>query len=176
MQAALAAGVIVPAIMADLTFVTGTQYVWSGVGSLTYAGNTYTGVGTLGSIGTISEGVDVKANGTTVTLSGIDATLYGDCMNDIQLGASAKLRLALLSQGAIIGTPQLIFSGLIDQPTVSEGGDTISITLALETRMTNLQRPRMIRYSSADQRLRCPTDNSMQFIEQLNDEALIWGT
>lgn len=176
MKAALAAGVIVPAFLADLTFVTGTQYVWSGVGPLLWNGNTYQGVGSLGSIGTITEGTSVQANGTTVTLSGIDATLYGDCMEDIQLGASAKLRFALLSQGAIIGMPQLIFSGQVDQPTVSEGGDTISITLALETRMMNLQRPRMVRYTSADQRLKYPTDNSMQYIEQLNDIALIWGT
>ena len=175
MQAALSAGVIVPAFLADLTFKTGTQYVWSGIGPLIYAGNTYQGVGTLGSIGTITEGTSVQANGTTVTLSGIDPTLYGDCMEDIQLGASAKLRFALLSQSTIIGAPALIFSGLVDQPTVSEGSDTISITLNLETRMTNLQRPRMSRYSSADQRIKFPTDNSMQFVEQLNDVALRWG-
>ena len=175
MQAALSAGVIVPAIMCSLTFVTGTQYIWSGVGTLVYGGNTYLGVGTLGSVGAIKESNSVVANGTTVTLSGIDATLYGDCMDDIQLGASAKLWFTLLSQGTIIGAPYQAFSGLVDQPTVSEGGDTISITLALETRMTNLQRPRMSRYSSADQRILYPTDSFFFYVPQLNDVALVWG-
>jgi hypothetical protein len=176
MQAALSAGVIVPAILCQLSFTSGTQYIWSGVGNLVWNGNTFTGVGTLGSIGAITEGTTVKANGTTVTLSGISASLYGDCMDDIQLGASASLWFALLSQGTIIGTPYMIFGGMVDQPTVSEGADTISITLDLETRLTNLQRPNMRRYTSADQRLLYPTDNSMQWVEQMNDEALIWGT
>ena len=96
-------------------------------------------------------------------------------MDDIQLGASAKLWFALLSQGTIIGAPYQAFSGLADQPTVSEGGDTISITLALETRMTNLQRPRMSRYSSADQRILYPTDSFFFYVPQLNDVALVWG-
>lgn len=318
MQAALSAGVIVPALLCQLTFTSGTQYIWSGIGDLVWNGNTYTGVGTLGSVGAITEGTTVRANGTTVTLSGIDATLYGDCMSDIQLGATAKLWFALLSPGlapnlietsvfnngtgnwgrstvpvtgqpftnalttntrdtvevgniftvtpgeqlfvsgyintqsdadtatigvffpqaptwipaftlnagtdwtygsgwvtvpggctqaqpwlqineanddtsqtalfalpyistappqaVIIGTPYMIFSGMVDQPEVSEGGDTISLTLNLETRLTNLQRPNMRRYTSADQRLLYPTDNSMQWVEQLNDVALIWGT
>ncbi len=83
MQAALSAGVLVPAFLVSLTFVTGTTYVWSGVGPLVWSGNTYQGVGTLGKIGTISEGIQVRADGTTVTLSGVDPTLYADSMDDI---------------------------------------------------------------------------------------------
>ena len=176
MAEALSAGVISPAFLVSLTFSTGTQYVWSGVGNLTYGGNTYVGVGSLGKIGTISEGTQVHADGTTLTLSGIDATLYSDCMDEIQLGAPALIYCALLSEGAIIGSPYLLFSGLVDKPTITEGTDTISITLQLENRLTNLNRASNVRYDNATQRMKYPNDSAFQWVEQLNDAAFSWGS
>jgi hypothetical protein len=176
MQAALEAGVLVPALLAQITFVSGTEYIWSGVGPLVYGGNTYSGVGSLGTIGAISEGVEVKAAGTSVTLSGIDPTLYADSMDDIVTGQPAKIWFALLANGAIIGAPFLAFSGLTDLPTVSEDGETISITINLENRLTNLQRANARRYTSADQRIKYPTDTFFAFVEALCNTANMWGS
>jgi hypothetical protein len=97
-------------------------------------------------------------------------------MNDIQPGAPAKLWFGCLSQGTIVGAPYLLFSGTMDLPTVSVGVDTISITLALETRMLDLSRATNRRYTSADQRLLYPTDTGFSWVEQLNDLALRWGS
>jgi hypothetical protein len=102
--------------------------------------------------------------------------LLAECMGDIKPGAPAKLWFGGLSNGAIIGTPYLLFSGTMDQPSVSVGVDTISITLALESRMMNLSRPTNQRYSSAGQRLTYPTDLGFSWVEQLNDLALSWGS
>ncbi|WP_263378697.1 hypothetical protein [Granulicella paludicola] len=176
MQAALSAGVIQPAILADLTFSTGTQYVWTGVGDLLYNTFTYKGVGTLASLGTITEGTAIRADGTSVGLSGIDPTLYADCLSEIQLGAPAVIRLALLTQGTIIGAPYVLFKGLVDKPTISAGPDAISISLALESRMTNLQRASQQRYTSADQHIKYPGDTGFGWVEMLNDIALLWGS
>lgn len=175
MAEALASGFIVPAFLVQLTFTTGTQYLWSGVGPLVWSGNTYQGVGSLGSVGTISEVNSVESRGMTLTLSGIDPTLYADSMSEIITGKPAVVYFALLSQGAIIGSPYLAYSGLIDQPTVSEGADTISITLNLSSRLTNLQRPNCRRYSSADQRMLYPTDSAFFMVEALQDIANVWG-
>jgi hypothetical protein len=175
MAEALSAGVLVPAILAMLTFKSGPQYVWSGVGPLVYGGNTFQGVGTLGSVGAIVEATTVQAAGTVVSLSGIDPTLYGDSMDDIVTGLPAKIWFALLSEGTIIGAPFLAFSGLMDKPTVSEGGDSITIAIALESRLTNLQRPNTRRYTSADQRLKYPTDTGFSWVEPLCNTANLWG-
>lgn len=139
-------------------------------------GSTYLGVGSLGSIGDINEGVEVKADGTTVTLSGIDPTLLNDCLADIQLGAPATLWFALFSNGAIVGKPYPLFVGTVDRPTIPIGSDTISITLALENRMANLQRPSNRRYTAGDQMYYYPTDSGFNWIETLNDVSLVWGS
>ncbi len=173
---AASAGLIRPAVLAAIAFRSGVSYAWSGTGSLVYAGNTYLGVGSLGTIGTISEGTEVEAKGTTIGLSGIDLGLLGSCLADIQVGAPATLSLALLDpNGAMLGVPYPLYAGTVDKAPIEIGAETISIALALENRLTNLQRASNRRYTAADQALAYPTDMAFNWVEILSDIALRWG-
>lgn len=177
MAAALSNGIIVPAILMMLQFRTGTRWIWNGIGDFVYNAQTYKGVGSLGKIGAISEGTELKADGVTVMLSGIDPILQAECMTDIQLGAPAKIWFALFYNGtSIIGAPYLLFSGTVDRPTITISSETISISLELENKFIDLQRATQRRYTSADQRLRYPDDTAFSWVETLNDQALLWGT
>jgi hypothetical protein len=175
MVASLTSSPIRPGFLAMLTFRTMTSYVWSGIGDLVYAGNTYKGVGSLGKIGAISEATEVRAIGTTVTLSAIDPTLLSECLNDIQLGAPAKIFFALFDGSRnIIGAPYPLFVGTVDQPVIQIGIDEMAISLKLENKLANLQRANMRRYTAADQRIRYPNDTGFNWVELLNDLALKW--
>ena len=152
LAAALLNASVRPLILVQLTFASQICYVHSGVGTFVWDGMSFLGVGSLG------------------------PTLCGECMADIQLGAPAKIWIALLAGGTtLIGAPYLWFSGAVDKPVFSTGGDTMTIALALENKLINLARPSMRRYTSADQRLEYPTDTAFSWVEQLNDQALIWG-
>lgn len=176
MNAGLAAQAISLAVLCQLTFASGMRCVWSGVGDLVYSGKTYTGVGSLGSIGDISGGIDVQAQGTSITLSGIDPIYLGEAMTDIQVGAPAKILLALMSAaGAVLGVPYLLYGGTVDVPTVTMGPNTCSISLKIENRMLDLQRAQQQRYTAADQHLKYPTDTGFNWVEILNDQVLAWG-
>jgi hypothetical protein len=359
LSAALASGAIVPAVLVDLTLKSGIAHVWSGVGDLPWNGNTYKGVGALGSISPVTEGSEVRADGITLKLAGIpmdaaqvsvpatppvalapgqsvawalpteatansqtpssngssganvdgtgtvimtsscglcnwfwgaywmgfqlpsmpagavidaiypvmiatrtgsgafatafagrdlDITQFGvggtslgfpstadfsgqyfapsvgdtiedigdltvgarltqsapstfhdeidisfvglavyysatpggsssvvDIAGDVQIGAPAKVYFGLMSGGAFIGSPYLAFSGQVDQPTIEAGSDTVSISLALENRLSNLARPSGRRYTAADQRLFYPDDSGFDWVETLNDRADRWG-
>ena len=61
LAAQLTANLIYPVQLVQLTFYSQTVYVWSGPGSLVWDGQTFTGVGSLGSVGAITEGIDVNA-------------------------------------------------------------------------------------------------------------------
>lgn len=175
--AAMESGFIMPVFFAMLTFRTSTRYVWTGAGSISFNGQTYLGIGSLGQVGGVNEGVQVKAEGTSVTLSGIDPALLNECMTDIQLGAPATLWFGLMTNTRLlIGTPYKLFSGSIDKPTVSVGAATISITLNLESRLIDLSRPSNFRYTTADQHIAYPNDSAFTWVEILNDQALIWGS
>ena len=175
LSANLAGQFISPLFLVELAFKSQTLYVWSGVGSIVYGGNTYLGVGTLGKIGTITEGTAIQADGTTLTLSGIDPTIAGECLSDIQTMGGTKIWFGTMVQGTIVGVPYLLYSGTVDVPTFDIGVETMSITLTLENKMLDLQRPRMRRYTSADQRLLYPTDIGFSWVESLNDLNLRFG-
>jgi hypothetical protein len=174
MPAQISANAIIPGILAVITFKSMTTYTWSGVGSLVYGGNTYLGVGSLGKVDRISEGVDVRSYGTTVGLSGINPTLLAETLSDIQLGASATISLALFDGSGNVLNAYVVFSGVVDKPTIAPGLKELSISLALETRLANLSRASNRRYTAADQNLYYPGDTAFNWVESLNDQALKW--
>ena len=176
MLASLTTNIIRPGFLARIQFRTATEYIWTGVGNLSYAGNVYRGVGSLGKVGSISEATDVRAIGTTVTLSAIDPALLSECLNDIQLGAPAAVYFALFDAALnILGVPYPLFIGTVDQPVIQIGINEMAISLKLENKLANLQRANMRRYTAADQRIYFPNDTAFNWVELLNDLALKWS-
>jgi hypothetical protein len=181
MMAALTSGNVIPAYLVNLTLTTGVQYLWSGPGSLTWNGNTYMGIGSMGEVGTVSEGSTVSVEGTTLKLSGVDMSLVSDTANDIQIGAPVYIYFGFLTSAlTFIGEPYELFGGCVDKPTIEIVDDadtitTITITLALENNLINLSRPTNKKYTTADQHLLYPDDSGFSWVESLNDTALRWG-
>ena len=178
LAAALDGGYVELLDLVMLQFLSETRYVWSGVGDLVYAGNTYTGVGSLGTLGDVSEGTESRAEGTSVGLSGLDATMLAEALTDVQLGATARRWIAAMTPGTktIIGTPYLLFDGQVDQPKTTAGAATSTISLALETRMVNHARASNRRYTASDQHANGYADDiGFNWVEILNDLALQWG-
>jgi hypothetical protein len=164
-------------VMAMIRFKSSTQYVWSGPGPLTASiggvAQTFTGTGSLGAIGTIDEGSDGTAEGTTASLSGIDPVFLADALTDIRIGAPAMIWLVLLTdQMTVIGQPYLWFAGDVDGPALNVGGEEIGIKLAIESKLANHERANALKYTSADQRLLYPDDTAFDHVEELNDIAL----
>lgn len=175
MIAPLTSNFIRPCFLVSIAFKSQTVYCWTGAGNLIYGGNTYLGVGDLGKLGAITEGSDVQAYGTTITLSGIDPNLLSESLTDIQLGAPVTIYFALLdSNGNIYGTPYPAFVGTVDKPSIQVGTSAVTISLALENRLSNLQRANQRKYTSADQDLYYPGDMAFNWVESLNDQALKW--
>jgi hypothetical protein len=179
--AALPAPVIMPTLLAMLTFRSATKYVWTGVGNIVVDSQTYVGVGSLASVGGITEGLGVQADGTSVTLSGLEKMVgqspdfLSECLGDIRSQAPAKLWFGLMNGPTLIAR-YLLFSGIIDKSTISIAPEAISIALALESRLIDLSRASQRRYTSADQNLDFPDDSGFDWVEIENDIAILWGT
>jgi hypothetical protein len=175
-QAQTTAPKISTAFLLQITFKTGTYYLCTLPTSLSWNGQTWIGTGSLGQVGQISEGTEVQAYGTTVTLSGIDSTLLADSLSDIQIGAQASLYVAFFdSNNSLVTAPTCIFAGVVDQPSIQCGADTVSISLDLESEMIRLQRGSFRRFTSADQHIDAPGDTGFDWVPSLNFLALNWG-
>lgn len=164
-----------PFFAVDLDFDGGNVQIWTGYGDITFDGVTYTGAGDILSISEISETSEVQASGVTIGLSGISSTLISAALNETYQGRACKIYLGTLSNGAVVADPYMVFSGRMDVMNIEDSGDTCDIALQAENRLIDLDRPRVRRYTSEDQKIDYPADKGLEFIADLQDKEIVWG-
>lgn len=148
-------------------------YFWSGVGDLDLEGNTYTGAGDLISISEIRESSDIAAYGAQLTLSGIPNNLVSLALQEPYQGRRAIVRFGVFNPPSTY-TVFTVFSGEIDQMNIQMGPEVTNISLDVESRLIDLERPRIRRYTDEDQRSRFPNDRGLEFVTRLQAESLTW--
>ncbi len=165
-----------PVIFTEVEVSSGTVRVWSGVGTITWDSVSWTGVGKLGSISSITETSETRAEGLVLTLSGVDPTLLGYALTEIRHGKNAKVWLGAMDDaGAILADPFLSFSGKVDTASVDEGGETSQIQISVESRLIEMHRPRDRRWTHEDQQIDYPGDLGFEYVAGLQELNIIWG-
>jgi len=147
-------------------------HFWSGIGDLSLDSETYTGAGDLLGISELRESSDIAAYGATLTLSGIPTSIIS-----VALAEPYQGRKAVVKFGVDVGgtkTAFTVFTGEMDQMSISFGADTATISLDVESRMIDLNRPRIRRYTDADQQSRYVGDLAFEFVPRLQSESLEW--
>lgn len=195
----LLAAEITPFFAVELFFQTSTLRFWSGLGEQTIQGDVYVGSGNMLAISTIDETSEVAAKGATLTLSGIPSELISLALQEPYQGRKCKIyfgaldargELLLLENGSLLlnengaalsiatdteNVMAEIFTGYIDQMNIDEGAETSTIAVGVESRLIDLQRPRVRRYTHESQKSRFPNDLGFQFVNDLQDKKFAWG-
>jgi hypothetical protein len=68
-----------------------------------------------------------------------------------------------------------VFTGRMDQMNIDEGAETATIELTIESRMIDLERERVYRYTAEDQKSRYSTDLAFDFVNDLQTAQLTLG-
>ncbi len=169
------ADVVYPVNLVELDFSGGFVRVNSSIYSLTYDGDVYSGVGDLGRINSISEGSAVEARGVELNLSGIPSALISTVLTEHYQGRPCNIYFGLMTEaGALVADPILMFPGRMDTMDI-ELGTTATITVTAESRLADLNRPRVRRYTHEDQIAFYPDDLGLEFVPQMVEKELIWG-
>jgi len=164
-----------PFLLAKLSFDGGDVRVWNGRGDLTFNSELYTGVGDLGKVSTIEEGIEQRAFGITLELSGVPASSISLALTEELQGRPAKIWLGFFdSSYQIINTPNLLFSGRLDTMDI-ELGKEARIVVTAESRLIDWGRPRIRRYTDADQNELYPNDDGFQFVSDTTQKEIVWG-
>ena len=159
MQTAAQQKVLYPVAFFEGQFVSGFVRLWTGVGPLSWNGQVWTGAGYLLGIAGIAETPGLKADGVTVTLSGIPNDLVGKCLAEVQHRFAGSVWLGLLApSGALIADPALLFSGGCDVAQLQTGPKTSRISVTYENHAAIDRRAPIRRYTQADQQGDYPTD------------------
>jgi len=90
-------------------------------------------------------------------------------------GHSAIIYMAIVANGAVVGTPTIIYKGTLDTLAIKESKDTSALTLKLTSQWANYNQ-RGGRYTSDSvQQGLYAGDNIFKFAHQESSDSLGWG-
>ena len=163
---------------AELDFASGTLYVHDGLGTYTWGGNDWLGVGDFGGISTVEEGSEVSPYSLNLTLSGLDAGLVATALTENYFMRDVSIYLGLLDEDdALIDTPTQIWAGFMDVMSLTagaSGGDTI--TLTAESELSKFDRSANLRYTETMLRKRNANDKFFEFLKDIEGVKVSWGS
>lgn len=179
MSAAIAAGTVQVAVFCEMEWPSATVRAWTGVGPFVWGGNTFTGVGDVGGITPAQESTDGRANGITLTLSGIPTDIVAATVGEYYQGRSANIWFGLLNSAGtalVSTTPYNHFGGRMDVGSYQADGRTATISITVENRMVILQQANGRRRTHEDQQLDYPGDLGFEYVVSSNKEQIDnWG-
>lgn len=184
MATAVQAGTVYPAILYEGEFDDGAGgsaflRLWSGRGTLSWNGFSWTAAGNLIGINGIEESSELRANAFEGWLSGASSALVATALVSARKNRSGKIWLALFSDAAMsspIADPYLLKQGRFDTIPIDDSGDTAKITVRYEDRLATLGIARERRYTSADQARRDAADTGFRYVESLQDAQFLLPT
>lgn len=174
--AALTSNVVRPITFSKLDFSSGIVYVHDGIGTYTWGGQDWIGVGDFGSISNIQEGSEVSPYSITLTLSGLDSNLVSTALTEDYFMRDVDIYLGLLNEDdELIDTPSPIWSGFMDVMNVSlgaAGGDSIELTC--ESELAKFDRSPNLRYTHVQQQKRNSSDLFFEFLKDIEGAKVRW--
>lgn len=175
---ALADPVIYAINFVEMAFPGGFLRLHTGVGTISFGGQDYTGAGNLGQISEIEETTELRAVGINLSLSGVPSELLSKVLTENIRNKNIKIWFCLCNSNfQIIGDSILIFDGTMDTLAISDQGGTSTIQVTAESRIIDLSRPRTQVYTDEFQRTIYATDKSHEYLADLANKAngFKWG-
>lgn len=174
---------IAPRYLVEIEFDSGTVRLWSGRGSLTALGQTWTGTGRLGKIEPIKETQEIRANGLRFSLTIVptpEMPNAPDTFLDIALTEEYQGRPCIVYQAMmntstleLIDAPFQRFGGYLDVFEDSEQPGSVTLNVTAENRLVDLEREKKRTYTPEDQKSFYPTDTFYDEVAALQNRQIV---
>jgi hypothetical protein len=173
--AAATAEVVDRTLAVELLFDGGAVRLNGSLVPITIGGQEFAGVGTLGGISEIAESADLQSHGITLRLSGIPRDSVALVMAEPCQGRRCTVWEVWLDKatGAVIGDPAIVFRGRMDTMQ-ARLGETATVEVTAEDRLTDMDRPNLARYTDEDQRRLFPGDAFFAFVPATVEAEVVW--
>lgn len=162
-------------LLIEAIFDSGTiRGTTSGVDLPSIGGNSYTAINTLRSIEPLGESIE-STEGLRITLDGVDTAIITIAAAEPYRGRALNLyEVWLDAAGAAIGSPVLLFPGLMTALQTTEEGGAATVVVEAEHFEADLRRPREIRFNDADQQQLYAGDKGFEHAERTTELTLVW--
>ena len=173
-QAAATAENVRRTLAVQMDFASGMVRMTGAPFDIVISGNTFLGVGQLGSISAAEEGAELQAYRMSVTLSAIPRDMVSIALNqNYQKRAATVWEVLLDANNAVIADPIVIFRGRMDQMEIVLG-QTATVTVTMENRLADWERPRISRFSAEDQETKYPGDLGLRYAAAMENKEIVW--
>lgn len=186
------AGPSYPVLFAYLDWPGGEVRAHSGVGTITWGGQDWTGVGTVGQVEVPEEAPGVAAHEAVLSLAGVPADLDGYADDQIR-NRTVGLWIGILagrpgghdgaqaagSGSTLIGTPVELFAGTMDGLSMTDSASDEGVEHQVQVMVATGIEARSgasIRHSDEDQRRAYPSDTAGRLVIMAiaNSQRMTW--
>ncbi len=150
----------------------------TGVGDLIINGETYFGVGNLGSIDAITDDNTTSPSQLSLTLSGLDSTLLSQTLNERNNNKAARIMLVALDEDERAASAALIFTGKTTRQVYNHNRAEASVEVTLADRLVDWSRSATDRFTDESHRAapRSLGDRILRFVLQMVERPIYWGS
>jgi len=144
---------------------------------LTINSETYEGAGTLLSIGDITDSSELKSDGVTVAISGMDTTVLGYALTENYQNRPITIFMGYLDGGGEkVSGVMTAFKGRMQAITITDDPQGAStVVVESENRLVDLRRPSNLRYTKESQKFIDSTDTAFNRVQQVQKQEIYWG-
>ena len=164
-----------PIMLVALEFDSATVRLWSGIGSKTIGGDVFTGAGSMMSIGPAEETLAIKSTGASIILTGISSANLALALNEDYQDRVATVWLGFVDSSGVYIDRVQIFKGRMDLISITENGDTSTVTINIENILIALERTRERRFTDEDQQKEFSGDLGFSHVTSLQQLTIPWG-
>ena len=142
---------------------------------IVYSGTTYKGAGSIGAVSEIDDSPG-EIKGLTFSLSGVDPAYIALALDDAAVvqGTPCYIRTALLDSSYQVVDAPLDWSGRLDTMSITEDGETCTISVTAESTAVDLLKGYASTFSDPDQRAIDPTDRAFEYLNSQVGQPVVW--
>lgn len=162
-------------LLAEIEHPDGTARFWTGVGALSYAGYTWTGLGTLGGVSPVKQSSDIAIQEIQFALAGVDPEIAATLDDDVR-NRSGKVWLACFDDaGQVVPDPYLVIDSQLDFQTLSAGDDgAVALLITARSGFYTLDRGVDEAWTPENQHALFADDTGLDMIPGLQNQDIQW--
>lgn len=164
------------ALIAQIEHPDGTLYVWTGVGTLEYNGQSYVGAGKLGQVSPVRNTTDLAIQEIVFSMRGVNPTDAARLSGNVRNLRAQVWMVALDYRGQVIADPYQVIDAIEDFQTLEVQDDGMtSLNIITRNGFYTLERALQENWTAEDQKQIYPTDSGLDMIASLVNQDIQWN-
>ncbi len=151
-------------------------YIHSGIGTISFGGNDYLGVGDAGRIGPAKESELTAPNALTLELSGINSQYIQEALDAGTFGDPVTIYEGYrLTDGTLTEDPWVLWKGWFESPSVEKGAESSRVNVSCQHDLADIEKKDNSRFTDEDQVERYAGDRFFEKITEMATVEFSWG-